>query len=607
MTTVLVVEDDKQLANALVGELARLGHEVLLATSTRDALDLLFSEDVAILLTDLRMSGRDGIELIEEARAASPHTRSILMSAYATAKDYKLAVELGAVDVLTKPFTPSDLEQAISRALECHDGFRGDVHGFALSDLLQMFHQARRSLTVHVDDANGAVYLDKGIVVHATCGLLRGEEALRALLRRHSGSIRTSPFVEGEQTIHTKLDALLLELAVSEDEHRRSIDPLTGEAGPVPTLDLAGDLGISAVPSIPPPSAEPDPELTDVFGVDTTPYEAQPLPARGGEPVAPRAKLPAGSPTPDDPWGSDPHVDPTSPIPPPIAAAAPAPPAASAPTTPPSPEDHPDASASPPSVPDAPPTETRPGAAVGGASVRAARASAPRAHIAEDPAEVTVTAAAPASRAPSAVMPIVEELPPSRAGRWAALAAALVVVIGGAVWFGSGGEAPTPLDVTAGAPERASAAENEAARARGGEAPQASIPPARAPERPAERDAPATAATPPPVTAAPAPAPRAATPRTAAAPARPAPARPTAPRSTSKPIAAAAGDVDTVVPTPSATPSDAALPEIPPSPPPPVAPTRPRLGIIDDKKPTIGVLDDDTSKPNVGTIEDESP
>lgn len=577
MTTVLVVEDDKQLANALVGELARLGHEALLATSTRDALDLLFSEDVAILLTDLRMSGRDGIELIEEARAASPHTRSILMSAYATAKDYKLAVELGAVDVLTKPFTPSDLEQAISRALECHDGFRGDVHGFALSDLLQMFHQARRSLTVHVDDANGAVYLDKGIVVHATCGLQRGEDALRTLLRRHSGSIRTSPFIEGEQTIRTKLDALLLELAVSEDEHRRSIDPVTGEARPVPTLDLAGDLGIIAAPSSPPPSAEPDPELTDVFGVNTTPYEAQALPAQHAEPAAPRAKPPAASPAPDDPWHSDAHVDPTSPIPPPPAAAAPPPPPAA------------------PPLAEAPPLAPPQSAAVDAPPAHP-RGAAPTAHthVAEDPAEVTVTTVAPTPHTSRMVDPIVEELPPSRAGRWAAAAAVLALVIGGAVWLASAGDDPTPLDVAA--PTRAAEASPELAD----EAVAPPSEPAVAVPSPAE----AAPSTP---TAELTPAPRSA-PTAAREPARPAVSRPAVSRPTAaRPTTAKPANtpeptaVTAVAPPPAPT-----LPEIPPSAP-PAAPARPKLGIIDDSKPSVGVIDDDTSKPNIGTIEDESP
>src|SRR6202000_845093 len=152
-------------------------------------------------------------------RDVSPQTRAVLMSGYATARDYQRAGELGAVRVLCKPFTPSDLIQCIHQAVECETGFRGSVHGLSLVDMLQMYHYARRSVTIAVDGSShgrphlrqgqivprghpggrgaaagshGGLHLRKGQIVHAEHRGESGERAVAAILAIPGGTIGTS-------------------------------------------------------------------------------------------------------------------------------------------------------------------------------------------------------------------------------------------------------------------------------------------------------------------------------------------------------------------------------------------------------------------------------
>ncbi|HJL14809.1 MAG TPA: response regulator [Sandaracinaceae bacterium LLY-WYZ-13_1] len=224
MTSILVVDDDEQLRWALERELSAEGHEVSAVSNVAAALEALRERAPEVLITDLRMSEQDGIDLLTELPRVAGSTRPILMSAYATAADHDRATELGAVRVLCKPFTPVELREAIAQAVECESGFRGSVHGLSLVDLLQMFHFGQRSVTLAVGGAAtaGRIHLQAGEVVHAEAGERRGEEALRALLAAGTGSLRTGPPEGCPRTIRRPFDSLLLELLRQLDEGERA-------------------------------------------------------------------------------------------------------------------------------------------------------------------------------------------------------------------------------------------------------------------------------------------------------------------------------------------------------------------------------------------------
>jgi two-component system NtrC family response regulator len=118
MTTIVVVDDEKNYLWMIKELLEGEGYDVLTCERAADALPLLKEGRVDLLLTDLRMSEMDGIRLIEQARALSPATSTILMTAYGTVERAVEAMRLGAYDVVLKPFKQTDLLRSVERALE---------------------------------------------------------------------------------------------------------------------------------------------------------------------------------------------------------------------------------------------------------------------------------------------------------------------------------------------------------------------------------------------------------------------------------------------------------------------------------------------------------
>lgn len=224
MTSVLIVDDDVGFRTTIGRDLGEQGFTVSLAHNADDAIDVLADpsgeHSIDVLLTDLRMPGADGIDLLEKVRTVSPRTRAILMSGYATARDYQRAIECGAVRVLCKPFTSSELLQAIRQAVDCETGFRGSIHGLSLVDLLQMFHYARRSLAIVVDGlAPGHVFLEDGQLIHAMYRELVGEPALSAILAMPAGSLRTMVLPQSTpRSITRDFQTLLLDSLRTFDE-----------------------------------------------------------------------------------------------------------------------------------------------------------------------------------------------------------------------------------------------------------------------------------------------------------------------------------------------------------------------------------------------------
>ncbi len=267
MTSVLVVDDDAPLGRALARELRQNGYDSVPVSGYEEALERLAEQSYDVLLTDLRMGDKDGLDLILAIAASFPGTRPILMSAYATARDSERAKELGAVRVLCKPFETSEMLQAVERAVESARGFLGSVHGLSLIDMLQMFHYAQRSVSVQVlGGLPAAIHLKNGQIVHATYGAMSAEEALSEILTVPAGSLQTSPLATIEHTISRDFQPLMLDLLRKLDEQGRGALPLPVDFdgrsesasssvfdGPLGSSEAPVELGLDTFP--PPPVA----------------------------------------------------------------------------------------------------------------------------------------------------------------------------------------------------------------------------------------------------------------------------------------------------------------------------------------------------------------
>jgi len=93
------------------------GYEVETAEQGEEALQRIAEVDFGVVVLDLRLPGRDGLEVLKEARAQRPQLKGIIITAYPSVETAVEAMKIGALDYLTKPFAPDALEKLIQETL----------------------------------------------------------------------------------------------------------------------------------------------------------------------------------------------------------------------------------------------------------------------------------------------------------------------------------------------------------------------------------------------------------------------------------------------------------------------------------------------------------
>jgi two-component system response regulator FlrC len=121
MARILVVDDEDGLREFLAEALEGAGHEVLQADGGVAALERLASANVQLVITDLKMPGMDGMELVRHVRAEHPDVEIVVLTAHATVDSAVEGMKLGVFDYLQKPLSgPAELRLLAERALERH-------------------------------------------------------------------------------------------------------------------------------------------------------------------------------------------------------------------------------------------------------------------------------------------------------------------------------------------------------------------------------------------------------------------------------------------------------------------------------------------------------
>ena len=118
MNTVLVVDDKEMLRDSIAVTLQRPGFSVVTAPDGASALEAIARKRPDVVVTDLKMPGLTGIELIRKIREIDDDLPIILMTAYGTIDTAVQALKLGAYDYITKPFEGDELLIAVKRAIE---------------------------------------------------------------------------------------------------------------------------------------------------------------------------------------------------------------------------------------------------------------------------------------------------------------------------------------------------------------------------------------------------------------------------------------------------------------------------------------------------------
>ena len=108
---------------------------MVIASSAVEALELLDRAGADVVLSDVRMPGMTGVELLHELRRRKADAVVVLMTAYATVPDAVEAMRAGAYDYLTKPFALDDVGQVVSRALDRYQLIKVPIDVYQVSHI----------------------------------------------------------------------------------------------------------------------------------------------------------------------------------------------------------------------------------------------------------------------------------------------------------------------------------------------------------------------------------------------------------------------------------------------------------------------------------------
>jgi DNA-binding NtrC family response regulator len=195
MNRILVADDDAVIREGLRRILTAEGYEVEVVSNGRAALDRLEQKRFKLLITDLKMPGMSGLEVLQAIRSFQPELPVILITGYAAIDNAVEAMKNGATDYLSKPFANDELVSKVKHAIEsravliddiCLRREMSETHGFdsLLGDSREMQRLYQRILQVAPTDSTILITGESGT----------GKELVARAIHAHSQR-RAEPFV----------------------------------------------------------------------------------------------------------------------------------------------------------------------------------------------------------------------------------------------------------------------------------------------------------------------------------------------------------------------------------------------------------------------------
>src|SRR5262249_13677930 len=186
--TILVVDDDQRLRHALSLLLRTAGYEVVTAANVQAAEDALRESEVDLVISDVRMPGGSGLDLLEIVRRLEIDALVILLTAYGTIENAVEAMRKGAFDYLLKPFDAEEMKVRVSRALALRryrtgNEFRKEEQGHESSfdDLIGVSAKIRQV----IDLVKQIAPSEASVLISGETGT--GKEVVARAIHRRSG------------------------------------------------------------------------------------------------------------------------------------------------------------------------------------------------------------------------------------------------------------------------------------------------------------------------------------------------------------------------------------------------------------------------------------
>jgi DNA-binding NtrC family response regulator len=185
MPKLLVVEDDPSVRTTMVTVLELEGYEVQAVASTQEALELLGTNSYPIVISDIYIDERTGLDVLRSARRANPECVVILMTGRGSMETVRAATEGGAFEYLAKPFEMSQMIETIKRAEKALSSSDEDPDVPEVDDLpeTEMIGSSSRMIEIYKMVVKVAP-TDATVLIEGETGT--GKELIARMIHKHS-------------------------------------------------------------------------------------------------------------------------------------------------------------------------------------------------------------------------------------------------------------------------------------------------------------------------------------------------------------------------------------------------------------------------------------
>ncbi|MDZ4742395.1 MAG: response regulator [Verrucomicrobiota bacterium] len=222
--SLLVIDDDPGIIESLAlhWKHKEIPYNIIFSETVEDALRVLATQQVDVVLTDQQLPDATGLFLMTEINRRHPLIKVILMTARPSEETRLKALALGAVEFIAKPFDLNTLDSLLLniRSIK-HVGFSGIIYQLSLADMVQLKCStlARVKIILKNGPHEGILYFDKGSFIHSKLGGLEGEEAFYQMFSWQRGQFEEHPYLDNPvKNIKRNWEGLLLEAAQKKDE-----------------------------------------------------------------------------------------------------------------------------------------------------------------------------------------------------------------------------------------------------------------------------------------------------------------------------------------------------------------------------------------------------
>ena len=225
MKNVLIVDDEKSLILSLKDGLEAYKDQftVLTAGNGEEAVEIIESSNINLVITDLKMPGMNGLELLSYMSKNFPSLPFMVMTAYGTPKIEMMLKNMNMIKLIEKPLDLEELVQAITECLEDDGKEEGSLSGISLSSFLQLIKMEQKTCLLEIiydGKKQGAIYCQYGELVDAVFGKTKGEEAVYKMLALEEVqmSFGSLPKKKIKKRIKTGLMGLIMNAMKIKDE-----------------------------------------------------------------------------------------------------------------------------------------------------------------------------------------------------------------------------------------------------------------------------------------------------------------------------------------------------------------------------------------------------